>query len=283
MVGGVARGGSLSRGGKTEGHAWNAVRLDSEWYLLDATWGSGSVDDEFVFEKDFRETYFLIPPEQLRYSHFPDQTRWQLSPKPLTKAQFNQLPALTPAFFQLGLSWKKLPPRKLRDPQMLDLKLTHKTDIQAGLLPFGSEEIEGATLVTYRENIAQIHIAPPSPGRYRLSLLAADWDNDSSDSIAEFEVIATRARPHGFPLQEAGYVRHHANLLQPLSGRLAPGTHFFRMQVPEARAVTCGGKELSKIGDIFSGNVAVYNGHLTVRAQFEGEELETLLTYRVGQ
>ena len=281
LVHGDSRGGVLSRAGKTEKHAWNAVCLDSEWYLVDATWGAGTLDDDFSYEKDFQETYFLIAPDQLRFSHFPEEPRWQLSRRPLSKAQFLNQAVLTPAFFQLGLSWKRQPPLRLRDPQRLDLNMKEKLDIQAGLLPLDGEELEGATLVNYGAHSAQIHIAPPKPGRYRLALLGARWDEDASVSIAEFEVIARRGRPDGFPEQDAAFVKRHANLFAPLSGRLRPGSHHFRLQVPEARTVTCGGNPLTQNGDIFEGNVTAHNGYLTVRAQFDGEEMETLLTYRV--
>lgn len=281
QVVGDSRGGVLSRAGKTEKHAWNAVCLDSKWYLLDATWGAGTVDDDdFTYEKEFNETYFLILPEQLRYSHFPDEPRWQLCAKPLSRAQFLEQPVLTPAFFQFGLSWNKPLSLRLRDPQRLDLKMKEKLDIQAGLLPLQGEELEGATLVNYGDHSACIHIAPPKPGRYRLALLGARWEEDASVDIAEFEVVARRARP-GFPEQEAAYVKRHVNLMQPLSGRLKPGAHHFRLEVPGARAVTCGGQPLTRRdGQTFEGDVAVHHGSLSVRAEFEEGTMETLLTYK---
>lgn len=40
-----------SRGGRRcqqqkSGHMWNAVELEGQWYLLDACWGAGTVDEE---------------------------------------------------------------------------------------------------------------------------------------------------------------------------------------------------------------------------------------------
>jgi len=59
-------------------HCWNAVRIDSSWYLLDATWGSGYIDfkDDFVQRED--ERYFLADPLQFAEDHHPEDLRWTL-------------------------------------------------------------------------------------------------------------------------------------------------------------------------------------------------------------
>jgi len=59
-------------------HCWNAVRIDSSWYLLDATWGSGYINfrDEFVQREDDR--YFLADPLQFADDHHPEDLHWTL-------------------------------------------------------------------------------------------------------------------------------------------------------------------------------------------------------------
>lgn len=47
-------------------HAWNAVKLDGRWYLLDASWAAGDVNPRTgKWEKHFREFWFLTPPDAL--------------------------------------------------------------------------------------------------------------------------------------------------------------------------------------------------------------------------
>ncbi len=59
-------------------HSWNAVRIDSSWYLVDVTWGSGYVDQFGNFVQRTDEKYFLANPSQFIRDHFPDDLRWTL-------------------------------------------------------------------------------------------------------------------------------------------------------------------------------------------------------------
>ncbi|MGI4742399.1 MAG: transglutaminase domain-containing protein [Janthinobacterium lividum] len=73
-------------------HAWNAVKLNSKWYLVDATWGSGgygfgSDDDEYIEKLDMR--YFLAEPNFLIIDHFPNEAEWQLLPKAISLIEFH--------------------------------------------------------------------------------------------------------------------------------------------------------------------------------------------------
>jgi transglutaminase/protease-like cytokinesis protein 3 len=84
-----------------ESHAWNAAQLDGRWYLIDATWDSGAVGQRF--EKNYRTAYFLTPPAVFALSHFPDEAKWQLLERPLSRGDFLRQPALSPLFFATGL------------------------------------------------------------------------------------------------------------------------------------------------------------------------------------
>lgn len=90
-------------------HAWNGVRIDKKWYLLDVTWAMGG--DFSVFEKmenirDYKKTirerqrtkthqtvdpkrllnnvWFLTAPDRMIETHFPNDIKWQLLDEPIT-------------------------------------------------------------------------------------------------------------------------------------------------------------------------------------------------------
>jgi transglutaminase/protease-like cytokinesis protein 3 len=74
-------------------HAWNAVKWDSNWHLIDATWGAGYVH-EGKFERNDNPGYFDTPPAVFSQNHLPDDEKWQLLEKPLTKKDFANQPLI---------------------------------------------------------------------------------------------------------------------------------------------------------------------------------------------
>ena len=106
MVSGITKGYAYHTRGRAGlvDHAWNAVKIDGQWQLLDSTWGAGHLDgNKKRFVRDFKEHYFLTPPEQFVFDHFPDDPRWQLLERPNSRQDFENMPYLRPAFFQSGL------------------------------------------------------------------------------------------------------------------------------------------------------------------------------------
>ena len=70
-----------------EGHAWNVSRIDSVWYLIDPTWGSGGIiENKFVLRMN--EKYFMASPQEMIKSHMPYDPIWQLSDYPITNEEF---------------------------------------------------------------------------------------------------------------------------------------------------------------------------------------------------
>jgi hypothetical protein len=64
-------------------HAWNAVKIDSTWHLLDITWGSD-------YQQRDLEFYFLMSPEEMIQSHLPADPMWQLLDCPVPPAIFQK-------------------------------------------------------------------------------------------------------------------------------------------------------------------------------------------------
>jgi len=86
-----------------QSHAWNAAKIKGQWYLIDTTWDSGSVDRSSGFTKRYRADYLFPPPEVMGITHFPEDTAWQLRSQPISRGEFLRQPILRPQFFAEGL------------------------------------------------------------------------------------------------------------------------------------------------------------------------------------
>ena len=84
-------------------HSWNAVYVDGDWQLIDSHWGTrflqseSNVAENLVYE--FDDFYFLTIPEQLAYTHRPQDSIWQLLSEPQTADQFEDYPLVKSYFF----------------------------------------------------------------------------------------------------------------------------------------------------------------------------------------
>jgi hypothetical protein len=104
-VSGYAKGFDYVYGKRTKkaNHAWLAVRLRGTWRLVDPTWGAGIIVDG-RFQRQFTWDYFLIDPDVLLLSHFPDEPSWQLVERPLRRADFERLPAVPHTLMEVGFT-----------------------------------------------------------------------------------------------------------------------------------------------------------------------------------
>ena len=79
-------------------HKWNAVMIDSNWYLLDATWASGYISYNNDFVRAYDGSYFLASPKSFIQNHYPDDIKWTLLDNPPTLPEFNHSPFRLPSF-----------------------------------------------------------------------------------------------------------------------------------------------------------------------------------------
>ena len=86
-------------------HAWNAVLIDSSWYLVDVTWASGYFTyNSNQFVQHFDDHYFLTPPEQFALDHFPDDLKWSLLQQPPTIGEFIHSPYKGRCFIKYNIT-----------------------------------------------------------------------------------------------------------------------------------------------------------------------------------
>ena len=110
LVYGYSKGPELFKGGGfyRANHCWNALHIDSSWFLVDATWGSGylvreptwyekfmssvfgtpCVNKKLEFHSNPTDEYFNPNLEEFRQTHMPLDPKWQLTKNPYSMKSF---------------------------------------------------------------------------------------------------------------------------------------------------------------------------------------------------
>lgn len=188
---GFAKGAGYHVGASFSGapnHAWNAVRIEGRWRLVDCTWGAGALDESGKYVHAFEPFYYDTPPEQLIYTHWPYEARWQLAARVISQEEFERLPWLKPAFFKCGLSFPNgVPAAELGGPVMaLAIGALQGAEVRSYLLR-GDEKVFSEPLQGKRGDREIVVTALlPSAGDYVVRLYAScegkhellDWAAD---------------------------------------------------------------------------------------------------------
>jgi hypothetical protein len=113
-ISGYAKGYGYKPGDKFSeiDHAWNAVKIDGTWKLIDVTWGSSvsETTDNGLLKSTMRfdPYWFCVPPEAFIFSHLPENKDWQLTSNTITLEQYENLSFIGESFFRLGFDSKQV-------------------------------------------------------------------------------------------------------------------------------------------------------------------------------
>ncbi|MFU8802349.1 MAG: transglutaminase domain-containing protein [Bradymonadaceae bacterium] len=162
---GVSRNLSGDVGGG--GHAWNAARIEGNWYLLDATWAAGNVNGD-TFEKAYKPVFLFTPPEVFINTHFPDEPDWQLLDMPLSRGDYMRQPVLRPDFFANAMKLKSPTRSQITVRERVDVTLENPKNrfLLANLVPRGEKEGPSCTVIQGSES--KITCFLPGPGTFQV-------------------------------------------------------------------------------------------------------------------
>lgn len=269
-------------------HAWNAVKVDGRWQLLDATWGAGSIDER-KFKREPNRDWFLVKPEQFIYSHFPSQPKWQLLAEPVVRVDFEQMPQVKADFFALGLHLDTHNQAAIESEGELVVKVTSQGDclLSAALEQNGSR-LEGSyTLVRRQGRQHTVEAVFPRAGRYTLLLFARRPGETSGQMVVSYAVRASRGAPE-LPKTYSSFAERQVELIAPRRAELEVGRPVkIRLKAPGARelfAQTDSGqvKFESRSGE-FVADFSPKGDTVTVFAIYgDGHRGEGLLEYRLA-
>ncbi len=294
VVGGHGKGRGYQPGQGMEStldHAWNAVKIDGRWRLVDCTWGAGYVDDQGRYVRRFTDHYFLTPPEEFAYDHFPDDPRWQLLPRPISQAEYLDRVHVKPPFFELGLRLVSHRSVRIETGGELEVRIgaPRETVVTAALYQAGRQLPKHYTF-TQREGEFVVRAAFPSRGSYLLRVFARRREavGEEYETALNYAVQARAGGGAGFPEVYDSFLVRECRLEQPLGREIPAGKKVrFALSAPKAEEMVVVRSDevwwvLGRQGEWFSGEVLTEAGEVTVFAKFPGKSrYEGLLRYGV--
>jgi transglutaminase/protease-like cytokinesis protein 3 len=281
-ISGYAKGFDYEAGQKFQGppnHAWNAVEIDGRWYLLDATWGAGFANEYREYIRQFEEHYFLTPPEQLIYTHFPEDKKWQLLTTSVSLEEFERSVLLKPAFFRYGLKLKSHLNGYIKTNKEVQITIgvPHEIVLIAQIYQNGNRLNESYTFGQRRTpNEFIIYAVFPRSGEYILRIFAKQ-ENDPGKYIwvLDYKVVAGSVKQvnPGFPEAYNAFSDNDVFLFKPLTKFLRAGqAHTFTLSAPDAEdvAVAVNGElvPLKKQGSLFKENIEIGRGKVEVYIRY---------------
>ncbi|KAI8487742.1 hypothetical protein Bbelb_344800 [Branchiostoma belcheri] len=179
-ISGRSKGGSYKVGdkfGPGSDHAWNAVKIDGRWYLIDSTWAAGNTDlQKRAFEFKYNEHYFFTDPEVFVTDHHPMDNKWQLLEEPVPLEIFENQVCFETAFFKLGLSPQFLghtmsPICTQNGKATISIKLPEPMAFMYHIYPYeGGYAQDENVLHEIVDKVAMFKVALPKKGKFLLKL-----------------------------------------------------------------------------------------------------------------
>ena len=171
VVTGYAKGISYTPGERFSqtNHAWNAVRVDGEWKLLDVTWAAGygkGVNGRLVTVMQFEDYWFNTCPEEFIFTHFPEDESFQFNQPRINLARFENMPYASSRYFKLGFNGRHCFPAVISGtlngfPQAYGVR----DDIRMLSMPSGSIIPAGSNIKVRIQSDSAVKIAFRNSGR----------------------------------------------------------------------------------------------------------------------
>ena len=208
--------GEISTGG---GHAWNAVKINDNWYLIDTTWAR---DKNNI--KNINYGYFCTNPEIFVMSHFPDDEKWQLLQKPINIEDYTKMVQIRPKFYSLGL--KKIFPNStiLNIDQEGHVKISYDKKKKIFLLVtlFRLEgntyqQQSGCVFVEKFDGYYYISFLIDRRGKYKLTIYGKDDTPGTYPELVSFIIKGTNKNKIklNYPYVEYYFKEEEFQLIEP--------------------------------------------------------------------
>lgn len=224
-------------------HAWNGIKINGKWYLIDSTWGAGIIDDNRQFVKRFEDFFFLTDPSKFIYSHLPKDDKWQLLNNPIGEEAFAQNINLAPEFFKSGLTLKSHLKNSFTAHKPLTIEFNSESEATLMLSVFKGSKAMDKSFIFQRKikDGYGFDIKFPKKGSYTIALYTTPEKFKVNEKIkltesARYNVNVKKGAVSKLPFpSQTGLTAFEGTVIRPLDGIIKKGKpQEFKLIVPWA-------------------------------------------------
>lgn len=171
-----------NRSSHNNSHAWNAVKINDNWHLLDATWAAGHTDPKVTkFFRRISPGFFFTPPGWFAQNHLPEEEKWQLLDNPISEKDFPDQPVINYGqekykITDFALQVKNTPEKKKEKEIWMQFEKTPEvfvlTKRNSKPIDFQKEEIDDKVVFTFSGSHKKVVVFGGKSLRSRLEWLA---------------------------------------------------------------------------------------------------------------
>ena len=213
-------------------HAWNAVKINSKYYLVDPTWGAGGCSGD-AFYKEFNDIYFCTKPELFIRKHLPVDSKWQFLDRVVTMEEFVQMAKLSNGFFDCGFNSINPDTNSINVQGQSKIILTYDPSIDVTLTlnlyyiqNNNQEEVNNKLFYTKGNGKAEINFITSKKGEYKLRIYGRLVGTDREPHLVDYKIINTKEMDDslGYPNIYSYYSNSDMQIIQPLNSPLKKGS-----------------------------------------------------------
>ena len=152
----------IDRVPNTTNHAWNAVKVNDKWMIIDATWSSGYVMNGRWLKK-FNNYYFNIDFNKVGYTHYTDNRKWNILLNQKSLQEFYNQPIYGKEFLRnnMEIVSPKIGIVSVQNGVMITLKIKNLKPHHKVYYGLMGDKYSKKPTVTFNNGIASVSIRAP--------------------------------------------------------------------------------------------------------------------------
>ena len=213
-------------------HAWNAIKLGSNYYLIDVTWGAGSCNGD-TYKENFRDSYFCSNPDGFIRGHLPAESQYQLISPTITLQQFVDMLKINMEFYEYGFIKVNPDLAKFNTEGKITVEFnyessnTQKTFLSHLYFLQSNTYVEqsNACWIDRQETKATLTCYANNKGTYKLKIYGGPSTLETYPLLLEYDIICTKTafNPMGFPTIYGLFSESDMIIVEPLYNPLTRG------------------------------------------------------------